>query len=284
VSWLDQNLDELAADPAISYLAGTSPAAEPTAIAMLALLAHDRSEAVRQAAGALRSMQQQDGAVGIRPGETPGWPTSFAVIGWTAVAKALPDLKPAVQSNIDRAVAWLLANRGRAVERSDNFGHNSELIGWAYAEGTHSWIEPTAMAVMALTVAGHRHHPATEEGIAVIRDRQLPGGGFNYGNTYVLGQLIRPHVQPTGIALLALSATAENAASITKSIAWVRRSVGAETTPVSLSWALLGLKAWGIEIPESGDWLAAAADRVRLRDQSPHKLALLTLAAKGWPT
>jgi hypothetical protein len=184
---------------------------------------------------------------------------------------------------VGRAVAWLLANRGRAIERSGEFGHNSELVGWAYAENTHSWIEPTALAVMALVAAAKGDHPATQEGVAVLLDRQLPGGGFNYGNTYVLGQLIRPHIQPTGIALLALASSKQNQGRVAKSIAWLRRSIGASTTPVSLAWALLGIKAQGVEMPEADEWLAQAAERVGSRDRSPHKLALLALAAKGWP-
>jgi hypothetical protein len=283
VSWLDQILDQLAAQPAIGYLAAGAPAAEPTALASLALLAHGDPPAAQAAAKALASMQHEDGAVGVRAGETPGWPTSLAILAWKHVTSAFRDIRPPFESNVDRAVAWLLANRGRPIERSENFGHNSELVGWAYAEGTHSWIEPTAMAVMALSAAGHRDHPATREGIAVLLDRQLPGGGFNYGNTYVLGQLIRPHIQPTGIALLALAAASQDTALITKSIAWLRRSLDPATTPLSLAWALLGLKATGVELPDADAWLAAAAERVRSRDHSPHKLALIALAGKGWP-
>jgi hypothetical protein len=71
-------------------------------------------------------------------------------------------------------------------------------VGWAYAEGTHSWVEPTAFAVLALKAASREYQAAAREGVAVLIDRQLPGGGLNYGNTFVLGQLIRPHIQPTG--------------------------------------------------------------------------------------
>ena len=45
--------------------------------------------------------------------------------------------------------------------------------------------------------AGRPNEPATREGVAMLIDRQLPGGGFNYGNTYVLGQLVRAHTEPT---------------------------------------------------------------------------------------
>ena len=318
MSWLAQTLDDLASNPVIGYLTSGVAAAEPTALAALALRVHGRMDPSQRAAEALVSMQQDTGAVGVRPGETPGWPTSLAIVAWANIQKASGERQPTevsaasapppiLQTNIDRATSWLLVNRGRAIPRSADFGHNSQLIGWAYAENTHSWIEPTAMAVLALTAAGHLDHSATQEGIAVLLDRQLPGGGFNYGNTYVLGQLIRPHIQPTGIALLTLAVCSRHAprdepnlqdklmrerghisrsemATITKSIAWLRRTMNAETTPMSLAWGLLGLKAQGVEMAGADDWLAAAVQRVNSRDRSPHKLALLALAAKGWPT
>ena len=117
----------------------------------------------------------------------------------------------------------------------------------------------------------------------MLLDRQLPGGGLNYGNTFVLGQLIRPHVQPTGIALLALAGETNIEPQVAKTLAWLRRSLSPETTPQSLAWALLGLRAHHVELPESNDWLAAAADKVRRADRSPYKFALLALAAKEWP-
>lgn len=281
MSWLDQTLDMLeqsARGGAVSYMAGGEPAAEPTALAALAFLQSGRNEAAQKAADALAAMQQSNGEVGVRRGETPGWPTSFAIVTWTALNSKI------FEDRIDRAVQWLLANRGQAVERSENFGHNTELVGWAYAEQTHSWAEPTAFAVLALKAAGRGNDPAAREGIAVLIDRQLPGGGLNYGNTYVLGQLIRPHIQPTGIGLLALAGESDSSNRIAKTIAWLGRSIGPETTPLSLGWSLLGLRPHGALPPEADGWLAGAAARVQSRDRSPHKLALVALAAKGWPT
>src|SRR5688572_31449118 len=85
--WLEPVLDALAAQPAIGYLPGAGVAAEPTAIATLALAVHGRGDAARKAADALVPMQNESGAVGIRSGESaPGWPTSLAIIAWQAVA------------------------------------------------------------------------------------------------------------------------------------------------------------------------------------------------------
>jgi hypothetical protein len=298
VSWVDPVLDELASLPAISYLPGGQMAAEPTAIAVLAFLADDRFEAAATAANKLAEMQRANGEVAVRVGEeSPGWPTSLAIVAWSAVGKALRRTATSTATgetpehttdrffhdSIARAIEWLLANRGQRVERSENFGHNTQLVGWAYAEGTHSWVEPTAFAVLALKAAAREYEAAAREGVAVLIDRQLPGGGLNYGNTFVLGQLIRPHIQPTGIGLLALAGEQDPSGRLSKSVAWLRRSIGTQTTPLSLAWAILGLAAQNVTPPETDGWLESAAEHVRNRDHSPYKLALLALAAKGWP-
>lgn len=284
MNWLDQTLDELSRQPAIGYVTDSAPAAEPTALATLALIGHGRIEAAQQAAAALAAMQNSNGEVGIRRGETPGWPTSLAIVAWVAFGKvSAPAADHATHGNIEGAVAWLLANRGKPVVLSDAFGHDTSLVGWAYAEQTHSWVEPTAFGVLALKAANRANDLAAREGVAVLIDRQLPGGGLNYGNTYVLGQLLRPHLDSTGVGLIALAGETDASNRLAKSIAWLRRSIGPETTPLSLAWGLLGLKAHNIELPMANEWLAAAAQRVQSRDRSPHKLALLALAAKGWP-
>src|SRR5215510_504399 len=108
MNWLDSILDSLARQPAIGYLPGGAVAAEPTAIAALALAAHGRTNSARKAAAALGEMQGESGAVGIRTGEaTPGWPTSLAVIAWSKAAPAEH------AARISRGVSWLLANRGQ---------------------------------------------------------------------------------------------------------------------------------------------------------------------------
>jgi hypothetical protein len=278
VPWLEQTLDELAQLPAIGYLPGGHAAAEPTALAALAFVVNGRVDEAMRRAAELAAMQQPNGEVSIRVGErAPGWPTSLAILAWSETDRAKH------QREIDRALTWLLANRGQPVEQSNYFGHNTQLVGWAYAEQTHSWVEPTAFAVLALKAVGKGDVPAAREGVAVLIDRQLPGGGLNYGNTEVLGQFIRPHIEPTGIALIALAGEADRSGRLAKSIAWLKGSMASETTPLSLAWGLLGLRAQGVTLPSAEESLAGAAARVQARDRSPHKLALLALAAKGWP-
>jgi hypothetical protein len=78
----------------------------------------------------------------------------------------------------------------------------------------------------------------------MLLDRQLPQGGWNYGNTTVFGQVLRPMPEPTGLALNALAGHVERR-RVEKSIAYLRERVDALATPLSLGWNLLGLSAWG---------------------------------------
>jgi len=276
VGWLENILDTLSTKPVIGYAPDAAPATEPTALAALALIAHDRQPKAKPATDSLTSIQSPDGSVGVRQKELePQWPTSLAVLAWQAYDKQ------AYATNIDRAVSWILEVKGKAMEQTSDMGHNTTLVGWSWADGTHSWIEPTAFHVLALKVTGRSEHPRTREAITLLLDRQLPSGGCNYGNTSVLGQMLRPHVQPTGIALLALAKEQDQGNRIAKSVAWLRKALSKETTPASLAWGALGLAAHGVTLPDAPEWLETAAKRVQSHDNSPHKLALLALAAAG---
>lgn len=115
------------------------------------------------------------------------------------------------------------------------------LVGWPWVESTHSWLEPTAFCFLALKAAGMRAHPRADEALQLMLDRILPGA--NYGNTIVLDQLLRPHVQPSGIVLLALAGDADRNERILKSIAWLEQAIDEKTTIASLAYAAMGLTA-----------------------------------------
>ena len=55
-------------------------------------------------------------------------------------------------------------------------GHDPTLTGWPWVGGTHSWVEPTSLAVLALRREGLGKHPRVEEGLKVIRDRAIVSG------------------------------------------------------------------------------------------------------------
>lgn len=192
--WLAAQRQRLSASPTPGYASGERPAAEPVAVAALAAITHGWQEPSTTACGALRDAQLPDGSIGVLLDEHgPFWTTALASLAWRRFYIAWPQspAAPNFQAAEERAVAYLLSSRGEKVDYSENVGHDTQLVGWPWVLGTHSWVEPTAMAVLALRHAGLGTHPRTLEACHLLADRWLPDGGANYGNTFVLGQQLR---------------------------------------------------------------------------------------------
>lgn len=274
--WRDNIIDELVRTPRCGYQQRGLPGTEPTSLAAIALATHGKSEAASQATQWLASQQAEDGSLGIRAGQTaPCWPTSLAILAWIAVDATR------YSKQIAAAVNWTLSTQGERAEPTADVGHNTQLIAWPWIEGTHSWVEPTALHVRALKVAGCGEHPRTREAVKLLIDRQLPTGGCNYGNTEVMGQTLLPHVQPTGLALLALAGESDEQGRLERSLAYLSHALSARTTTASLCWGLLGLSAHNQRPTDADLWLESAWGRTIRRDRAPYKLALLALAASS---
>ena len=112
----------------------------------------------------------------------------------------------------------------------------------------------------------------------MLLDRQLIDGGWNYGNTTVLGRHLRPMPESTGLVLNALVNRAERK-SVEKSISYLKKEIGRLTTPLSFGWSCLGLGAWG-ERPQVGKniLLAGLKRREAVREYGTEEISLLLIA------
>jgi hypothetical protein len=251
-----------------------------------------RSESSLQSLEWLSSLQNDDGSVGPTAElKSPGWPTALAImaagyVGGTGEHDVLglhgkSGNRARIQSKIrfdtERAAEWLLDTKGGTLARQPSMGHDSTLVGWPWVAGTHSWIEPTALAVLALKSIGHGDHPRTREGVRVLHDRLLPSGGCNCGNTIVFGQELLPHVQPTGLTLLALFGEKDHDGRIERSLKYLEREVNGESAVASMAYGVWALARYDRVRRAAHDWLAAAARR-RSAQESPLRMALLLLA------
>ena len=281
MAWLEPILDELSAAETWPYQPGCTGACEPAALAALTLEAHGRSNAAERARHWLAERQATDGSVGINQLEaSPRWPTGLAVLAWQSAT--LGSERSPYRNHIDRAIAWMLTIEGKPAPRNPDMGHDTTLVGWPWVEGTHSWIEPTAWCLLALKAVGKATNLRAREAVQLLVDRQLPDGGCNYGNTFVLGQELRAQLEPTGLTLLALVDESDASGRLEKSLAYAKSQIGPETTAASLAYGLMGLAAH-LQFPyvEADTWLAAAAKRTRARPGPLPRLALLALAARG---
>ena len=214
--------------------------------------------------------QFQDGRVCLPEVPDVIWPTSLAILAWQG--------DPQYLKARDRAVDVLLKIIGNHWDRNpmDHVGHDTSIHGWPWVIGMHSFVEPTTMTLLALERMRHDRHPRFLEGINMLLNRQLPRGGWNYGNTRVYGTELFPFIDTTGMALTALAGhTSEE--SVKNSIHYLRAEVENCRTPLSLCWALFGLGAWGIFPGESAAWIKQTLKRQE--KFGPYGTSLLSLLA-----
>jgi hypothetical protein len=253
---------------------GGAYAPDATAWAVLALGASGAgAPPVGPARARLAASQGPDGRVAV-DAEHPEalWVTPLAALAWHG--------DPAQAAAAQRAIAFLLATTGRHWPKQPGAatGHDPAIRGWPWIEDTHSFVEPTALAVLALRRAGQGGHERAHEGVRLLLDRQLPKGGWNYGNTTVYGQELRPAAVETGVGLTALAGVVEQGQVLT-SLGYLKAEVARLKTPLSLAWATIGLAAWGECPAEARAALpATAATPAQL---STTLLALVLLAAAG---
>jgi hypothetical protein len=181
---------------------------------------------------------------------------------------------------IERGLRWILQAKGKTQPRNPQTGHDPTLAAWPWAEGTHSWVEPTAMQVLALRRARLSDSERCRTGIAVLQDRQLESGGLNYGNTTVLGQELRPHVVPTALALLALAGE-PSLPRTTRSLDYLETALTTQPAVMSRCLGLLALTAHGRTATDTQAWLSSAFAATVTRNDSAFKLALIGHAALG---
>jgi hypothetical protein len=267
-------LRQRTADGAWGYRAGAAAQAEPTAWAGLALLGAGDREGASGAAASLAKLQAADGGVPISAtSPQPKWPTAPALLLFCAVGAHEPRR---------RALEYLLATAGRTSPPSpaDLVQHDGSIVGWPWTASAHSWVEPTALAVLALGRAGAGDHARVREGRRLLLDRAVPSGGWNYGNKIVLDTPLRPQPAPTGLALLALAGT-DGGAAVEGGCAYLEGTLPRVRAGVSLGWGLLGLAAWRRRPAAADGWLAEAYERYAHQDAGSVEIAHLLLAHAG---
>jgi hypothetical protein len=224
----------------------------------------------------LAADQAPDGRLCISPRHPETfWPTPLGILAWQGV----PDF---VQAQT-RAVQFLLSTTGEHHPNPPDSptAHDSSIPGWPWVAGTHSWVHPTSLAMIALRVVGQDRHPRVMEGQRLLLDRQLPAGGWNYGNTKVFDTPLHPMPESTGLALNALAGRLARPL-VLASLAYLKEVAPGLKTPKGLAWSLLGLSAWGERPEAAAAWLAASFSRqARYGPYDTESLALLVIARKA---
>jgi hypothetical protein len=222
-----------------AYLPGGEPRPDATCWVILALQASGgRREPAERAKDALAKMQRSDGRVCISPRHKDAcWPTALAILAWQGSSRH--------EGRRGKAVRFLLDSQGHRIPDNTVGVTASDCTseGWPWVAGTHSWVEPTAYALLALRISGYGAHDRAQAAGQLLLHRQLSAGGWNYGNTVVFGQELHPMPETTGMALQALADVAPPS-RVEKSLSYLRSQAPSLRTPFAVAWTILGLSTW----------------------------------------
>jgi len=169
---------------------------------------------------------------------------------------------------------------------------NPRLKGWPWREGTFAWAEPTAMALLALRALARapgaerdsRRDERIEQGELLLVDRMVPGGGWNYGNSRVLGEDLEAYPDTTAWVLLALHGSPRAAREVEASFVALDRLMHHNESLLARALTVLARRAYGREAEELARTVATQAlDAESPTDARTRALSVLALAGSSNP-
>jgi len=267
-----------------SFFGRSQASIETTCLAAL-VLSPERSRISDLAIRFISSRQNHDGGWPSFEGDPESsWTTALAMIALT-MANDVSDAR-------DRGLKWLMAEKGKEAHwlwrwkfksADRNVRFDPDKYGWPWSHGAGSWVIPTAFSVVAIkqyTVCDRRDiaEARIRRGVEMLFDRACVGGGWNSGNSVVYGVPLRPHVEATAIALLALQDERPNDV-IDKSLRWLRQQATTLESPSSLAWTILSLFTYQEQIQQLQDRLSKMTREVA-EIQNNATLAAVLLALR----
>jgi hypothetical protein len=261
---------------------------ESTSFALMALKSLDEKLFNRQTTAALKWLvqhQKEDGSWSLNDASNQSsWTTPIAVL-------ALLPFQDQREHAL-RAAKWILTQEGRKpgwiaslLVRLSLIKKMTELdpylSGWSWTAGAFSWVEPTSYSLMALkklkrSLVGTNCEERIRQGEMLIYDRMCESGGWNYGNSKVLGETLWPYPDVTAVALIALQDRAIKEAN-RRSLLALQSMMREAPSGIALGWGILCLKLYGEDIREWEKILLANFQKTRFLGETK-ALALAVLA------
>jgi len=250
------------------YFPGKASRIEPTSWAILALLDSGATTAdggsLNAALARIAGWQRADGLLADVPAAPPNLAFSglAAIVIYRALAMHRADARRHGQV-ADALLSGILATKGSRFARAKQARQNNQLMGWPWNDGAFSWVEPTSWCLLALkkTAARPPRAGAAEriaEAERMLADRCCLSGGWNYGNSNVLGKELFPYVSTTAVALLALQNRRE-LPEVARSLAWLAGNWTREVSAMASSLALMAMRLYGRPVD---DLERALCDRI----------------------
>ena len=266
-----------------SYFGSQQSSVEATSLAVMAL-STESPNAARSGFDQMLDLQRRDGAWPAFVGDSEAsWTTALALCALNGTGE--------FTSAREKAFHWLVEERGREAHwlwrwkfktTDRNVRFNPDKYGWPWISGSASWVIPTAFSIIAIkqfTVCNRSE--ASEKrihlGVDMLLDRACVDGGWNSGNSVVYGVPLRPHVEATAIALLALQ-DERRSDVIQRSLAWLNEEIPRVDSVSSLAWCILSLFVYQESVEELKNRLATImGDGRDIRNNATLATALLAL-------
>ena len=232
------------------YYRGKTSRLEPTAWALLALQAAGE----KVTAEALTAWPRKDGLFVDRSSDL----VNLAFNGTAGVVlSALGG-----DSGSGRALGdALIASKGQKIGESTINRQDNALQGWSWTTGTFSWVEPTAWGLLALKRLRCRDETALQrikDAERLMADRICEGGGWNHGNSNMLGVELSPYVTTSALGLLALG-DRRSEAHVVATLGYLRDHRLDERSGMALSLTRVALGVFDQPAGDVDDALAATA-------------------------
>jgi Squalene-hopene cyclase N-terminal domain len=260
---------------------------ESTSFALMALKSLEGNPYNRQTTAALKWLlqhQKDDGSWSLNDGsKQSSWTTPVAVL-------ALLPFQDQREHAL-RAAKWILTQEGRKpgwvaslLVRLSLVKKMTELdpylSGWSWTAGAFSWVEPTSYSLMALkklklSLVGTNCEERIRQGEMLIYDRMCENGGWNYGNSRVLGEALWPYPDVTAVALIALQDRTTSEAN-QKSLRALDAMMREAASGTALGWGILCLTLYHQDVREWKKILVKNFEKTRfLGETKAVALALL---------
>jgi hypothetical protein len=136
----------------------------------------------------------------------------------------------------------LVGMKGQRLPQVPAFRQDNSIQAWPWVDGTFSWTEPTAWALISLKKIGRDRlaDARVQEAERMMLDRVCVTGGWNYGNSNALGADLEAYVPTTAMGLLALGDRRDHPA-VRKSVQYLQAHRLSERSAMGLGFTKIAL-------------------------------------------
>jgi hypothetical protein len=254
---------------------------EPTSASLLALReTPSAGNACRRAIDWLRRTQNPAGGWGFGVGDSESaWPSAWAILALTLSGEA--------GDFLERGVKWLLGVKPLQLAEDGMQGAkrilkiDPSLQGWPWLPGEAAFIEPTALAMLALGPRfGFARPRRIHEALQYIQDRRCQGGGWNIGNPFMFNSPLPARAHTTALVLLSLQGLAPGNI-YPEDMKVLRQEMHREGSILALAWGLLAVRKLGETDAKAEVRLASLQSKNEGWADNPHETAVAIMALRG---